>query len=68
MLIFDLSAYQAPWYKAAIRLNPSLSWNTGTTNQNSAVTFLYGHSVYLGRIWAAIFWTFIVVGTLVAFI
>lgn len=68
LLIFDLNAYQAPWFKAAIRLNPSLSWNAGPTNQNSAGLLLYGHSVYLGRITAAIFWTIIVVGSIVAMI
>jgi hypothetical protein len=68
LLIFDLNAYQVPWFKAAIRLNPSLSWNPGSTNQNSTTPPLYGHSVYLGRISAAIFWTFIVVGTLVTLI
>lgn len=66
MLIFDLSGFSVPWFKAAIRLNPSLSWNSATTNQNSSLTTLFGHSVYLGRIWAAVFWTFIVVGALVA--
>src|ERR1039457_2882328 len=68
LLIFDLTAFQASWFKAAIRLNPSLSWNVGPTNQNSAGPLLYGHSVYLGRISAAILWTIIVVGSIVAMI
>jgi hypothetical protein len=68
LLIFDLSTFKAPWFKAAIRLNPSLSWNAGPTNQNSTATVLYGNPVYLGRISAAIIWTVIVVGVLVWFI
>ena len=68
LLIFDLSTFKAPWYKAAIRLNPSLSWNTGTSNQVSTATVLYGNPVYLGRISAASIWTVLVVGALVGFI
>ena len=49
LLIFDLSSFQAPWYKAAIWLNPSLSWNAGATNQNSAATVLYMETPF---IWA----------------
>ena len=66
MLVFDLSSYSVPWFKAAIRLNPSLSWNPGTTDQSTPMTTLFGQSVYLGRIWAAVLWTFIIVGALVA--
>ena len=68
MLIFSVKAEGVSWYKAAVRLNPKLSWNSEQTNQSPIVTALYSRSVYLGRIWPATLWTFIFVGALVAFI
>ena len=68
MLIFSVKADDVSWYKAAVRLNPKLSWSIEQTNQSPIVTALYGRSVYLGRIWPAILWTILVVGALVALI
>lgn len=65
LLLFDLSHYPVPWYKATIRFDPWLSWSAVPPGQEPAQVKLVGKSVYLGRLWVAFLWTSIVVGTLV---
>lgn len=65
LLLFDLSHYPVPWYKATIRFDPWLSWSAVSPGQEPERVKLVGKSVYLGRLWVAVLWTAIVVGILV---
>ncbi len=64
LMLFDLSGYPIPFYKAAMRLTPTLVWenNDGQGTTHIAVG---ASEVYLGNSTGAFLWVFVLVGVLI---
>ncbi len=66
LLVFDLSGYPIPFYKAAMRVTPALGWTRGGMGGKERAVALGDREVYLGNIVAAVGWTLALVVAVLA--
>jgi len=67
LMLFDLSNYPIPFYKATMRLTPTLVWVENGKKKVKHVA-IGSSEVYLGNSIGAFGWVFLLIGTLVIFI
>jgi len=67
LMLFDLSNYPIPFYKATMRLMPTLVWVENGKKKTNHVA-IGSNEVYLGNSIGAFGWVFLLIGTLVLFI